>query len=109
MYDFFYYSSKTEIDWLEEEAQRLTNESVSKQAIALSQAIKFKHFSFKQEYMNYMSKKTNLRQTTIITLSDQNKKELDDIKIKKENMLVDFETRKTSWLLLDLIKKSIRH
>jgi hypothetical protein len=49
-----------------------------------------------QEYMNYMSKKTNLRQTTIITLSDQNKKELDDIKIKKENMLRDFETRKTS-------------
>ncbi len=43
-----------------------------------------------------MAKKTNLRQNTIITLSDQNKKELDDIKIKKDMMNRDFELKKTS-------------
>lgn len=50
--------------------------------------------------MAYMSKKANMRQNSIITLSDQNKKEIEDINVLKENMVKEFEAKKTSILIL---------
>ena len=41
-----------------------------------------------------MEKKTNKRQTTIISLSDQNAKEIQDIKDQKQEMLEDYEDKK---------------
>jgi len=37
--------------------------------------------------MSYMEKKTHKRQTSIITLSDQNTKEIQDIRDQQERML----------------------
>ncbi len=44
--------------------------------------------------MTYMEKKTSKRQTAIVTLSDQNQKEIEDIKKQKEEMLADYEKKK---------------
>lgn len=41
-----------------------------------------------------MSKKASMRQNAIITLSDQNKKEVEDIKQQRENTIKDFEEKK---------------
>ena len=46
------------------------------------------------EYMSYMEKKTSKRQTTIISLSDQNAKEIQDIHDQKQQMLRDYEEKK---------------
>lgn len=44
--------------------------------------------------MSYMSKKTQKRQTTIISLSDRNQQEIKDINEQKEQLLKDFEQKK---------------
>ena len=44
--------------------------------------------------MSYMEKKTTKRQTTIISLSDANQREIEDILKDKEKMLQDFEEQK---------------
>ena len=44
--------------------------------------------------MSYMEKKTNKRQTTIISLSDYNAKEIQDIRDAKAKLLADFEEKK---------------
>ena len=49
---------------------------------------------FQHEYMSYMEKKTNKRQTTIISLSDQNQKEIHDIKEETRIMLEEYEAKK---------------
>jgi len=41
-----------------------------------------------------MSKKTQKRQTTIISLSDRNQQEIKDISEQKEQLLKDFEQKK---------------
>jgi hypothetical protein len=46
--------------------------------------------------MNFMSKKANMRQNSIITLSDQNKQEIQDLKEQKETIMKEFETKKQS-------------
>jgi hypothetical protein len=51
-------------------------------------------FFIQQEYLNFMSRKANMRQNSIITLSDQCKKEIDDIKREKEALMRDYEARK---------------
>nr|XP_002132105.1 coiled-coil domain-containing protein 166-like [Ciona intestinalis] len=56
------------------------------------------------EYMSYMAKKTHKRQTTIISLSDQNERELDKINRQKELMLADYEEKKTA-LKTSLLEK----
>ncbi len=43
-----------------------------------------------------MSRKANLRQNSIITLSDQNKQEIENLKIQKEELIKEFETKKQS-------------
>jgi hypothetical protein len=43
-----------------------------------------------------MSKKANMRQNSIVTLSDQNKKEIEDIFKQKEQMVKVFEEKKAS-------------
>ena len=48
--------------------------------------------------MNYMQKKTSRRQTTIITLSDQNQKEIYDLMQSKQRMLSEFEDKKNGQL-----------
>ena len=55
--------------------------------------------SVQHEYMNYMQKKTSRRQTTIITLSDQNQKEIYDLMQAKQNMLNEYEDKKNGQLL----------
>ena len=44
--------------------------------------------------MSYMEKKTNRRQTTIVSLSDQNQKEIQDIRDQKQQMLEAYEEKK---------------
>ena len=44
--------------------------------------------------MSYMEKKTAKRQTTIISLSDQNQKEIQDIQSQKQHMLEEFDQKK---------------
>ncbi|XP_002738993.1 coiled-coil domain-containing protein 166-like [Saccoglossus kowalevskii] len=63
-----------ENEWLQQEAHQTRVES--------------------HEYMSYMSKKTHKRQTTIITLTDQNQKEIEDINKQKEEMLKEYEEKK---------------
>lgn len=48
----------------------------------------------KAEYGQYMSKKTNLRQTHIVTLTDYHRKQIEDIQHDKENMLKGYEQKK---------------
>ncbi|MBN3287454.1 CC166 protein, partial [Polyodon spathula] len=45
--------------------------------------------------MAYMAKRTQKRQNAIITLSDQNHKQLEDIHRKKEELLAEFNDRQT--------------
>ena len=52
--------------------------------------------------MSYMEKKTNKRQTTIISLSDQNQKEINDIKEEKRMMLEEYEEKKAGMFYSDL-------
>ncbi|XP_043919914.1 coiled-coil domain-containing protein 166-like [Protopterus annectens] len=49
-----------------------------------------------QEYMTYMSKRTHKRQNAIITLSDQNQKELEDIEKQKNELLSHYMEKKKS-------------
>ncbi|KAK3705175.1 hypothetical protein QZH41_013963 [Actinostola sp. cb2023] len=65
---------RRENEWLQEEAQQTRLES--------------------HEYMSYMSKKTQKRQTTIISLSDRNQQEIQDINEQKETLLKDYEQKK---------------
>ena len=44
--------------------------------------------------MSYMEKKTSKRQSTIISLSDQNAKEIQDIHDQKRQMLEEYEEKK---------------
>jgi hypothetical protein len=44
--------------------------------------------------MSYMNKKASMRQNSIITLSDQNRKEIEEIQYQKEKMIKDFEEKK---------------
>ena len=50
--------------------------------------------------MNFMSKKANMRQNSIITLSDQNKQEIQNLKEQKESIMKEFETKKQSMIIL---------
>ncbi|CAF0858982.1 unnamed protein product [Rotaria sordida] len=56
------------------------------------------------EYMHFMSKKTNLRQTKIVTLTDYHRKEIEDINRDKENMLKEYKQKKEE-LRLQIIEK----
>lgn len=76
---------RQENEWLQEEAQQTRLES--------------------HEYMSYMSKKTQKRQTTIISLSDRNQKELDDIKEQKEQILKEYAEKKDALRKLMLEKE----
>ena len=44
--------------------------------------------------MSYMAKKTQKRQTTIISLSDSNQQELENIKKQREQMLKEYQDKK---------------
>ena len=57
------------------------------------------YVSMQHEYMNYMQKKTSRRQTTIITLSDQNQKEIYDMMQDKQAMLDEYEDKKNGQLI----------
>jgi hypothetical protein len=41
-----------------------------------------------------MSKKTNIRQTQIVTLTDYHRQEIEEINRDKENMLKEYEKKK---------------
>ena len=56
--------------------------------------------------MSYMSKKTQKRQTTIISLSDRNQQELNDIKEQKEQIQKDYAEKKDGkWQFLIRLDK----
>ncbi|ESO82029.1 hypothetical protein LOTGIDRAFT_135547, partial [Lottia gigantea] len=63
-----------ENDWLQQEAQKVRVES--------------------HEYMSYIEKKTSKRQTTIITLSDHNKQQIQNIKLEKQLMEQEYDDKK---------------
>jgi len=44
--------------------------------------------------MSYMAKKTQKRQTTIISLSDSNQQELENIKQQREQLLKEYHDKK---------------
>ena len=44
--------------------------------------------------MSYMEKKTSKRQTTIISLSDQNQQEIHDLHQQKQDMRYEYEEKK---------------
>lgn len=44
--------------------------------------------------MSYMAKKTQKRQTTIISLSDSNQQELENIRQQREQMLKEYQDKK---------------
>ncbi|XP_031575101.1 coiled-coil domain-containing protein 153-like, partial [Actinia tenebrosa] len=77
---------RQENEWLQEEAQKTRLES--------------------HEYMSYMSKKTQKRQTTIITLSDRNQQELQDINDQKEQLLTEYGQKKDELKALMLEKEA---
>lgn len=56
--------------------------------------------------MSYMEKKTHKRQTTIVTLSDQNTKEIQDIRDQKEKMLAAYEEKKAKLRAIMLEKEA---
>lgn len=58
------------------------------------------------EYMSYMAKKTHKRQTMIVSLSDQNQKELNDIKLQMQQLLADYEEKKNALKATLLDKES---
>ncbi|CAF3381857.1 unnamed protein product [Rotaria sp. Silwood1] len=76
--------SEEENHWLNEEAKKIRIKT--------------------DEYMHFMSKKTNLRQTKIVTLTDYHRKEIEDINRDKEKMLKEYKQKKEE-LRLQLIEK----
>jgi hypothetical protein len=46
------------------------------------------------EYMSYMEKKTAKRQMTIVSLSDYNKKKIDDLRREQQEVTAEFEKKK---------------
>lgn len=48
--------------------------------------------------MHFMSKKTNYRQTQIVTLNDYNRKQIEDINREKETMLSEYKQKKAGIL-----------
>jgi hypothetical protein len=65
--------------------------------------------------MTFMSKKASSRQNAIITLSDHNKQEIEDLKAEKEKAINEFEAKKiqlqsnliTKQNLLNKVKEEI--
>jgi len=52
------------------------------------------------EYLGYISKKTQKRQSTVITLSDRNAEKIKEIETKKEEMLHMFDKQKQGFIKL---------
>ncbi|XP_065826379.1 coiled-coil domain-containing protein 166-like [Oscarella lobularis] len=73
-------------DWLQEEAQKTRVES--------------------HEYMSYMSKKSQKRQSTIVTLSDRNDAELKSVRQQTAHMMSEYERRKDGLRTIMLEKES---
>lgn len=74
-------------EWLQDEARKVRLEN--------------------HEYMAYMEKKANKRQTAIISLSDQHQKELEDLKTEQRQMTEDFEKKKEALMETLLVKENI--
>ncbi|CAF3037544.1 unnamed protein product [Rotaria socialis] len=77
-------TAQQENNWLNEEANKVRAETA--------------------EYVQYMSKKTNIRQAQIVTLTDYHRQEIEEINQDKENMLKEYEKKKEE-LRSQLLKK----
>ncbi|BFZ03336.1 hypothetical protein BsWGS_06375 [Bradybaena similaris] len=75
---------RQENEWLQNEAQTIRIES--------------------HEYMSFMERKTNKRQTTIITLNDHNKQEIRNLQLQRQNMEEEFDVKKKA-LEITLLEK----
>ena len=60
--------------------------------------------NLQHEYMSYMAKKTQKRQTTIISLSDSNQQELENIKQQREQMLKEYQEKKQGTVATRLLE-----
>jgi hypothetical protein len=49
-----------------------------------------------------MSKKTNIRQTQVITLTDYHRQEIEEINRDKESMLKEYEKRKEGYFFFNI-------
>ena len=81
---------RKEGEFLQQEANQTRTESVSSN---ISKNWFYERF-FQHEYMSFMSKKTQKKQSAIITLSDKNEHELQKIANEKKEMLKRYEERK---------------
>lgn len=53
---------------------------------------------FQEEYQAYMSKKSQKRQSLIVSLSDKNLDDLQKLEKEKDGLMKDFEDRKSCML-----------
>jgi len=51
-------------------------------------------FHVQHEYLSYMEKKTSKRQLAIVSLSDYNQKQIDDLQQEQRDLTEQFERRK---------------
>ncbi|KAK3091742.1 hypothetical protein FSP39_022279 [Pinctada imbricata] len=88
-YELYYLNTirRKENEWLQQEGSRVRVES--------------------HEYMSYMDKKTTARQTKVITLSDHNKQEIQDIKRQEELLKEEFNQKKQALQNLLFEKQNI--
>eukprot|EP00061_Rhincodon_typus_P008905 g31950.t1 len=80
-----------ELDRVNERMVSIVGESRPK---GLSLRIKRHQFKTEHEYIVQMSKRTEKRQNQIITLNDQNRQNLEEIRNAKEKILAEFEVQK---------------
>ena len=52
--------------------------------------------------MNFMTKRANMRQNSIITLTDQNRKEIENLRADKEKLLKIFDEKKSGKHIFNL-------
>nr|XP_039265015.1 coiled-coil domain-containing protein 166-like [Styela clava] len=99
---------KKELNHLTNDLERLKKQSeeLRKENEVLQQEAQHTRIE-SHEYMSYMAKKTHKRQTTIVSLSDQNQKELEKINSQKEQMLSDYEEKKNKLKATLLEKESL--
>ena len=56
-----------------------------------------------REYATYMEKKTSKRQMAVVSLSDYNQKQIDDLEQERKTMTEQFDKRKEGVLFLVLV------
>lgn len=82
---------KIENEWLQEEAEKTRLENV--RTLLIRKNMQTPHF-LQQDYQTYVSRRAQKRHSLIVSLSDQNRVELQEIKQQKEDLIREFEEKK---------------